>query len=417
MKIIPISYCIIALLAAHAALHTYRYLPDEMSLSDTLLVNAHNSPQSFAYNWRYAQQKGTLRDQWNAGARGMKVNFHWRKPMSFTEHIGTLAQKQATNGKNNLTVTHEQTGIKKWISKAKEKAFGAVHYVSGKFVPKENNNKPFIALGHEPDGANNCMLSAYLQKSDEVDSALWYFTEFAKVLEENPQDIALIVIEDYLNRKSELNGTSGYSDEFIQKELDSLIEQSGLAQYTFKLDPKYFAQGDKVAEKWPTVGQLRSTNKRLILLTDNHYHATQSPYLNPYGSETFRRSSWAYDWEKDIGKTCKLLYPSNATMFMITHGAEVSLKAGSIPSGVLSLLRKFGFKPATSEGAAVKGVDYSVLNNEKNIRQRITDCQQQSSLSPVSVIGLDFVEEGNVYDTIKKINTERAINLGFAIKE
>ena len=267
------------------------------------------------------------------------------------------------------------------------------------------------------DGANNCMLSAYLQKSNEVDTALSYFTEFAKIMEENPNDIAIIIIEDYLDRRSEKNGTNNYSDETIQKELDGLIEQSGLAKYTLKLDPKYWAQGGQTAEKWPTVGELRSSNKRLILLTDRYDHASQSPYLNPYNSETFRRSHWAYNWEADMGKTCKLLYESNATMFIISHGAEVSLQAGSIPSGALSLLRKFGFKPATPDGAAVKGINYKILNNEKHIRQRIADCQKESSLTPVSVIGLDFVEEGNVYDTIKKINSERAQALGFSLKE
>lgn len=417
MKITYVHYCSALFLTLHSMTHTYSYLPDEMSLSDTLLINAHNSPQSFAYSWRYAQQKGTLRNQWKAGARGMKINFHWRKPLSFTEHIGTLIQKKTEASKNNLLSLPEERGIREWFNKAEEKAIDAMHYVSGKFVPKENNNKPFIALGHEPDGASNCMLSAYLQKSNEVDTALSYFTEFAKIMKENPNDIAIIIIEDYLDRRSDQNGTNNYSDETIQKELDGLIEQSGLAQYALKLDPKYWAQGGRTAEKWPTVGELRNSNKRLILLTDRYNHAVQSPYLNPYNSETFRRSHWAYNWEADMAKTCKLLYESNATMFIITHGAEVSLQEGSIPSAVLYLLRKFGFKPATPDGAAIKGIDYKILNNEKNIRQRIADCQKKSCLTPVSVIGLDFVEEGNVYETIKKINRERAQAFGLKLKE
>lgn len=392
---------------------SYAYLPDDMSLSDALLVNAHNSPCSIAYGWRYAQQKGTLQSQWNAGARGMKINFHWRKPMSFTQHISTLMNEKAADIHDSIAIEPEEKLIKRWFLKAKKALSGVVKNVSEKFTPKKDS-EPFVALCHEPDGRNNCMLSAYLQKSGEVDSALSYFTQFSELMKNNPNDVAIIIIEDYLNRGSEKNGTANYSNEDIQKALDGIIEKSGLSEYALKLDPKYFSNNP---EKWPTIGELRQNNKRLLLFTGIYNHAADSPYLNYYGEPTFRRSHWEYDWENDLGKACKLLYNSNATMFMISHGAEVSLPVGTIPSGILSLLKKFGFNPQAPGGGKIKGVDYKILNNEKNIRQRISDCQAASSSTPVSVIGLDFVEEGDVYNTIKKINKERAEVLGLQLKE
>lgn len=399
-------------IAMPSILNSYAYLPDEMSLSDALLVNAHNSPCSIAYGWRYAQQKGTLVDQWMAGARGMKINFHWRKPMSFTEHISTLMNEKATNINNSVTVDSQESLIKRWFKKAKKAVSGAVKTVSQKFMSQEEK-KPFIGLCHEPDGANNCMLSAYLQKSGEVDSALSYFTQFAQLMKNNPDDVAIIIIEDYLNRRSEKNGTHNYSYEDVQKALNDVIEQSGLASYALKLESKYFSENP---EKWPTVGELREKNKRLLLFTHSPHHAANSLYLNYYGPNTFRRSHWAYDWEADLGQRCRLLYDSNATMFMISHGAEVSLPVGTVPSGVLALLQKFGFKPTVDGGGQVKGTDYKNLNSEKNIRQRIADCQKESTSTPVSVIGLDFVEEGDVYNTVKKINNERAQALGLQLK-
>lgn len=408
-----VSFSLIGAFSIPSTVNAYAYLPDEMSLSDVLLVNAHNSPCSVAYGWRYAQQKGTLVDQWMAGARGMKINFHWRKPMSFTQHVSTLMNETMTDIHQSTHPESQDGTIKRWFAKAKKTASGAVKAVSEKFMPKKDQ-RSFIGLCHEGNGANNCMLSAYLQKSGEVDKAVDYFTQFAQLMKSNPQDIAIIVIEDYLDRRSEKNGTSNYSQADVQKELDGIITESGLSQYALKLEPQYYSA---VPEKWPSVGELRQKNKRLLLFTYDYRHAQDSPYLNYYGPQTFRRSHWAYDWEGDLGKHCQLLYDSNATMFMISHGAEVSLPMGTIPSGVLALLKKVGFDPKAPGSGAVKGIDYKKLNSEETIRQRIADCQKESPSTPVSVIGLDFVEEGGVYNTVKKINSERAHALGLQLKE
>jgi hypothetical protein len=399
--------------------HPYAYLPDGMSLSNTLLVNAHNSASSLAYGWRYAQQKGTLRQQWNAGARGMKINLHWRTPLSFAEHMAELSGRQLDSAHQKLQEQQQASQNQSFLQKIKSKAVSGLQSVTKVFAKKPSDQKtePFIALCHEEDTGGNCMLSAYVQKAGEVDKAFDYLKEFATLMKENPDDIAVIIFDDYLNNATDRNGASIYNHNEIQKKLDGLIESSGLSEYALKIDGnKYFAHNGKQPALWPTIGEMRASNKRLILFTINTMHALNSPYLNPFNDDVIRRAHWEYDAEGDLGKSCRLLNNSNATLFMISHGTEASIQTGTVPSFALSILKKFGFNPKAPGGGAIKGTNYKELNSEKNIRQRITDCQKASSLTPVAIIGLDFLEEGNVYDTIKKINLERALEQGQTLR-
>lgn len=382
------------LLLSTTVVYSYDYLPDDMSLSDALLLLAHNSPQNKESGWLYAQQKGSLEKQWAAGARGGKINLHWRKEESPVRQIIRQAEKEQAVHKPSV-----------W---KRIKCF-----FTGE--DPEKRREPYIALCHDPDSTSNCILSIF-QKTGGIEPAEGFLRQFAQLLAKNPKDVAIIIFEDYLQQASQKNNAVLYTPEQRRKKLEQMLERSGLAQYALLLKPEHRTK------KWPTVGEMRRTGKRVILFTQESNHAKNSPYLNDWNNdpkdqshgEFARATHWEYRWQDDLGKTCKMYIQNNSQAFLAVHGAGFSIPKGTKTGNLIEFINKI--KQIEASGVKVEETDYNVLNSEKIIRQRLEDCQKAEKI-PVSMILMDYVEiPGTVYETIKKINMERIKKLAEAQK-
>ena len=353
----------------------YNYLPDHMPLNKVILIIAHNAAQTKAYGWRYYQQLGPIAQQWNAGARGSKINLHWRRPIS------TAAQLE---GKLEETLEGKKAGT------LLKKARGAVGKVFG---GKEKTIEPFIGLCHESDGKSNCFVSATIQKKGEIDKAIDLFKDFAQLLKNNPQDVAVIILENYLHQRSEANGALNYTDQEVDQKLDKIIEESGLAAYSYKLEK----------EPWPTIGKMRTSGKRLLIFNSKR----PTKYTNDYHSN-FNATHWNIDLLKDINAgVCKLTrndtYQPNIPGFIVGNNYEQSISVESKKGKLLRGIQKVGIKTDTKDHI-IGTSDYKIINSKDMINKRISSCEKRGT---VTTLGLDMVEVGQAAAAVRDINMER----------
>lgn len=376
-KIVYLSMLMLSSLQTYG----YDYLPDDIPLNRVVLINAHNAAQSKEDGWIYYQQDGTLEKQWKAGARGGKFNFHWRKPMDTPTQIReTLEEKVSLFRKTSA-------------------------FVYSLFGVKNKKNEPFIGLCHESDGKSNCILSATVQKKGEIDNAADFLKKFAQLMKNNPKDVAVIIIENYLHNRSEANGALDYSDQEVDKKLDEVFEKSGLATYCYKLndDPKH---------PWPTIGELRKSGKRLVVF--NSKRATK--YSNNYHSN-FNGTYWKRHLTDDIKNgTCIInSHKPDAQGFVVGNTFEQSIPEDSKKGAVLSFMEKLGIN-INIKGHIIGATNYNEINSKETIKKRVALCQDSNSEKTTlaqkgrlvaTLLGIDMVEVGEAYQAVKEINMQR----------
>ena len=197
------------------------WLPDDISMSHIFLVGAHNSPFSKERGWCYAQQLSGLTKQWDAGIRAFKtpIRYYQRyKNQSYDNYY-----MGAPEGEPQLVLTHETIkGNNSWTSR--------------------------IQKGSITQNPSDCPLD--------------YFKELKDLLDNNPSEVCIVILETHNMIPSEATNTSTYSDEKMKQDLRSLLTNSGLSTYACKL---ILTPG----QNWPTLGNLRNSGKRLIIMSTN----------------------------------------------------------------------------------------------------------------------------------------------------
>lgn len=369
--------------AAWVTTYTYDYLPDSISMSHVLLPIAHNCTQSHAYGWLYYQQLGTIEDQWTAGARGGKLNLHWRLDISRAEQIAQASEK-----------TEAGAFLKKQWNKIKE-------FLSFNQTAESPKQKPFIALCHEEDGSSNCLLSATAQKITALDAAEKRFQDFASLLSANPRDIVIIILESYLYETSAKTNTDGMSYADTLEVLHEALIKSGLARFAYKFSDVYYTQ----SLLWPTVGELRATDKRALIFIDDTGLSSPSPYLN--NTKLFDQTAWGGDWQENLEKKrCSLYRNTGRKALLASIGPDASIPSNSIGGWLLKFAKYVGIDTAF-ERYEVKPTNYEQVNSAQTIRSWLDICGNAHKSNPVNILSLDMIEIGDVYRTVKEINTQR----------
>lgn len=277
------------------------WLPDNISLSDVLFVGAHNSPFSKERGWTYAQQQGTLTKQWDSGVRAFKL------PLRYYQRY-----KRADYG---LFCN----------------------------VPE---GEPTLVLSHEMFKESNSITSRFQKMTlkNPTDSAHDYFRELKGLLDTNPQEVCIMILETHNMVPSTSTQTEGYNHNKMITDLRDLLTQTEISDYACKLN--FVPQ-----QKWPTLGQLRGTGKRLVILStalhldmeltnpstiycESNYkeYAVNNAELRiehnkgkGQGDETFcllnnfvESSCWSYDFYKKINSYGHLI--NRVNLFETTYG-------------------------------------------------------------------------------------------------
>ena len=332
-------------------------LPDFMPVTDVVFMGAHNAAMSTKEGWVYAQQNQDLEGLWKSGVRMVKVPMQWYKPSGPIETL------------------------KKGWNKFKQA-----------FTKNETPDPvPFFALCHEYPGNKNCIITKVQRGGKDPQPIQQFFERLATLLRDNPKDIFILKIENYIKDRSKDNGTDQYSDQQAVNIFVAMFESSGLAQYAISLS----ARGDEPL----TLGEMRSTNKRLIILDSSNM--TQMPsYINNFTSYTRQTH-----WDTELMKDCVLAYdnPMSPLFFEINNGPEASIRsdtvAGKVITGGKKVIDALG-------GKKIEASDYKQVNSEKNIKDRFEQCYKKHKVRP-NIITSDFSHEGDLKEYVKKLNQER----------
>lgn len=319
------------------------YLPDDLSLSSVSFVGAHNSSISKEKGWIYAQQAVGLEKQFTQyGVRAFKVPLHWYNPA--------------------LTAT----GWVRRLLGLKKKA-------------------PYIALCHESHGGDNCFLTR-LQRTlmAAPEPALDYLITLRKLLESNPDEVVILILEDYLSSKTKENGMKG-DGLSIKEQLGELLEQAGLTEYIYVLGKDYQAQD------WPTLGTLRHENRRLIIISNRSEDGMDHVSL-------YRETAFQYtlndllngnDDEQLRGNSRDRTGRSH--FFLMNHFVEYSVSRDSVEGLFLRFVPE---AVAHRVNDALDSVDYSELNAYPLVMDRIAHLTELQGRFP-NIVLIDFVNKGD----------------------
>lgn len=346
------------------ALH--KDLPDKMPVSETVFLKAHNSYSNKKDGWNsYYQQTKDLRGQFNAGVRASKIEFQWYAPYNR----------------------------------------------AAQFVGKKPSAEvePVLGMCHGDDPTTNCYVSAFVQKLlfhrkyGTIDPVTSYFSQLKTLMDENPTEVFVLFLEPNLVG-SEYNNAKDYSLDDAVKLLEKNLQESGLADYVHVR--KSGSAATDIA--WPTYGELRASNKRVILFIDQTPFAEKSTYLHDTNTH-FASTYYKTALEDDENNTCTLSCntPVN-TVLDVSLNPENSIPEDSKRGMILGVAQKLGV-PKVYGDTIVEPTDYTKINDAERAQQRIARCEGRcASGSKLMTLSTDFVEVGNLIEFIHAETLRRA---------
>lgn len=330
-------------------------LPDELRLSDVHFVGAHNSHVNKPDHWIFHHQKMGLEKQWKKhGVRAFSIAMHYYNP-------------------------------------SKSPIKGSLGF---------NRDDPYIALCYDKDPAqSNCTLSLGMRYNFDPRPALDYLIELRELLEENPEEVAILIIRSGLGTFSQVNGMKERKE--LRAEMtESLIEESGLKPLIYHLGKR----------PWPTMGELRELDKRLIIFSTSR----EDPFdhISLFKSSITKKLSKEFLEEEEVEyfqKVVKAGLPKNR-FYLLNHYVKIPVTESSWMSMLVNytpirLLKRFD--------DSVGGTDYNKLNRYELIKDRVERTQKIYKTTP-NIILMDYVhlgEEGGAQKIVQELNLEEVDKL------
>gem|GEM_PF-4109414 len=316
------------------------HLPGKLPANKIFYLGAHNSFAAKKLGWRYYQHKSDLKRQFEKGVRGAKIVVHWHQP-----HKG--------------------------------------------FLIKKKKGRPFIALCHEKNSKSNCKLTKWQRKGNKApDPALRWLKELKKQLDQHPRDVFMLILQSNLQKVSKKSGTAGYKAKDIRKKIKDLFKDAGLSTYVYTL---------KKGEKWPTLGEMRSKNKRLLLFYESASDAFVPTDFGGQQNDFMRVTQWKYNEYPN----CEMKEKNSQPFLRLNHSPEVSVPKGTKKAPLFRILNKFNKTLVVS--------DYRKINGKKEIMRRINLCQKEQDPHLGMLVLLDFsVDYGQGGKVVETLNKKRA---------
>lgn len=319
-------------------------LPETMRLNEVHFLGSHNSAMSKEHKWRYYQQDVSIKKQWKQyGVRAFKIPLHYFIP---------------SNTKRNT--------IKKIFNKGYK-------------------GDSYIVLAHEPNGGTNAKLTRLQREANAYpEPAEAFFSQLANLLEEDKNEIAIVMIESYLSVKTKENGM--IDDPRPQHQmLQEILQNSGAAKYVYSL--KENAYGNQT---WPTLGEMRSKNQRLILISsrreDNLDHVSlyrENAFVITL--ENLQKSN--FEGMRSEGRS------HNSQFLLMNHFAEVSIPKGEKIANFLKIIPNKWIQKASNGRELV--TDYNYFNSYDLIKKHIKLLRNHENVAPPNILLIDFVNKGD----------------------
>ncbi|MDP3445460.1 MAG: hypothetical protein Q8T08_21590, partial [Ignavibacteria bacterium] len=315
----------IFILPLRASLQLLSVYTDDKPYNKVCWLTTHNAFANLEDGWGlYNQQTIGFNAQYQLGVRSFMLDLHWYQPAS---------------GDAYIALCHEDP------------------------IPKDAScPETYIFRGFQ---GNPVSLEKYFQQIK-----IW--------LETNQEDVITLHFESYLGAKG-------------GKALKELLEkpQLKLDKYLYKPceafpEEDFFAihHGRRLAKRWPTLGQMRKADTRLVIFSSNLGDEMLS--VDNY-HETAYDLAYAPNCEKR--KDRRVLAPKNGQLFLINHFHKYSF---TIPFFT---------------------TNYQSINSFSAIMKRVEECYFQFKKWP-NFIAVDFVEEGlesGPKAAVFKVNTEKFV--------
>jgi len=388
--------------------------PDDISdnrrYDQAAFLTAHNAFAATNLGWVYAQQKLSIGEQLAFGVRGFMLDIYQSRAGVVQKQCHTVRKQIKKTEKQCHKATKQNCGpVKKaerrchrWTDHVCKKAPWPLNQLC-KGVSKVScgtvtvtktvcKNVQYVAcspvtltswvnqqvcdgskyvvpdgpvrarLCHEHDGkkAKDCPLTRNVERPLQSPQELWTALSAIKhYLDRNRRAIITIMFESYVDNKGMV---------------DAQFNHSGINRYVF--DPR---KHDVSNKGWPTIGWMRKSNKRLVVLTG--------------GGADGRPNNWDYvvETQYDLGKygncevrgeTEKNIKKKNVTLLTMNHFYPIAAGQPWVPVGNLSP---------------------SAINNYAWLYKRAKKCRESVGRVP-NFIALDFVEQGQGLLLVEHIN-------------
>jgi uncharacterized membrane protein len=300
-------------------------------IDEVVFPGVHNAMSAAEDGFLIANNRKGVTDQLAGGARALLIDAHWGR---------------AVEGRSTVVTDLEAEG---GVGKAREQAIEAT---SEDFVEAAERLIQRQALGEAGGGELGvyfCHVFCELGATPAAD----LFGEVREFVESHPDEIVLLVVEDYVP----------------PKEIEEAVTESGLIDYVYTPRP---------GKPLPTLRQMAASGKRVIVMAENQ----------PGGSEV----PWyvgAFDYAQETPYTFK-------SVGELAAKASCDPNRGS-PGNPLFQLNHWIEKMPRSPKTAGQ------VNSFEFLGRRAKLCQRQRDMLP-NWIAVDFWEEGDLFEVANELN-------------
>ena len=306
-------------------------------LNEVAFPSAHNAMSAVTNpDWLFGQQDAGFIDQLEDGIRGMLIDAHYGQP---TESGKVKTDLSDLNPRERKMYEELLGG----------EGLEAAIRIRDRIVNSKPTGPRQVYLCHK-----FCELGAY----PIVDA----FREYRDFLAVNPNEVLMLVIEDYVE----------------PKDIADAVNESGLIDYVYKgpLDPP------------PTLQEMIDSGGRVVIMAEKEgggssipwYHAGYDDDLLAETPYTFKKPEALLD-PKRVADSCRPNRgPDTALYFLLNNWIDTTPQP----------------KPSNAEK----------VNAKKALSTRIRRCERLRDIY-ATLIAVDFYQEGDLFDVVQKLNDSR----------
>ena len=188
------------------------------------------------------------------------------------------------------------------------------------------------------------------------------FRTYRDFLAANPDEVLVIVIEDYV----------------APDDIEDAVKTSGLIDYVYD---------GPVGSPWPTLQEMIDLGGRALIMAENDAGEGSIPWYHEVYEELVQETPFrfknpeALTDRKQIPESCEPNRGTkDATLFLLNHWVDTS--------------------------PAPKPSNAKIVNAEDALLRRIHRCERLRGLA-AGLVAVDFYREGDLFDVVDQLNAER----------
>lgn len=188
------------------------------------------------------------------------------------------------------------------------------------------------------------------------------FRTYRDFLAANPDEVLVIVIEDYV----------------APEDVEAAVSDSGLIDYVYE---------GPVGPPWPSLQEMIDSGGRALIMAENDAGKGAIPWYHEVYDELVQETPFRFTKPEQLAEPDRLAAscepnrgPDDATLFLINHWIDTS--------------------PAPRPSNA------KIVNDRDVLLRRVRRCERIRGL-PAGLVAVDFYRQGDVFEAVEKLNAKR----------